>query len=152
MNSRKGSGSGIFLMEMIMVCGFFLLCAAVCIRVFIQADHMSRRAREMNQSVLAAESLADRWKVGAAENEGPSGGGWPDQVSWDQDWTLLDMEDLDKGAARWYTADLYRQEEPGTVCHMTIQIRRGEDHPRQDPEDPENVLYTLEVERYSPAP
>ena len=71
MNSRKGSSSGIFLMEMIMVCGFFLLCAAVCIRVFIQADSMSRLAREMNQAVLAAESVADRWKVGASESEGP---------------------------------------------------------------------------------
>ncbi|MDO5550118.1 MAG: hypothetical protein Q4F76_03030 [Lachnospiraceae bacterium] len=48
MNSRKRSGSGVFLMEMIMVCGFFLLCAAICIRVFIQADSMSRLARETN--------------------------------------------------------------------------------------------------------
>lgn len=152
MNSRKGSSSGIFLMEMIMVCGFFLLCAAVCIRVFIQADHMSRRAREMNQSVLAAESVADRWKVGDLESEGLSGG--PDQINWDQDWELLDVSDLDSGAKIWYTADLDRQEAPGTVCHMTIQVRRGEDHPRRGPDlmDPENVLYTLEVERYSPAP
>ncbi len=154
MNSRKGSSSGIFLMEMIMVCGFFLLCAAVCIRVFIQADSMSRLAREMNQAVLAAESVADRWKVGASESEGPSGGGWPDQISWDQDWELLDVTDLDGGAKAWYTADLARQEAPGMVCHMTIQVRRGEDHPRrrQDAEDPENILYTLEVERYSLAP
>ena len=46
MNSRKRSGSGIFLMEMIMVCGFFLLCAAVCIQVFMRSDAMSRLARE----------------------------------------------------------------------------------------------------------
>ena len=58
MNSRKRSGSGIFLMEMIMVCGFFLLCAAVCIQVFMRSDAMSRLAREKNQAVLAAESLA----------------------------------------------------------------------------------------------
>ena len=92
--------------------------------------------------------------MGASESEGPSGGGWPDQISWDQDWELLDVTDLDGGAKAWYTADLARQEAPGMVCHMTIQVRRGEDHPRrrQDAEDPENILYTLEVERYSPAP
>ena len=45
MRDTKKSGSGIFLMEMIMVCGFFLLCAAVCVRAFVQADSLSRMAR-----------------------------------------------------------------------------------------------------------
>ena len=57
MNSRKRSGSGIFLMEMIMVCGFFLVCAVVCVRVFVRAESMSRLAREKNQAVLAAQRL-----------------------------------------------------------------------------------------------
>ena len=52
MRDTKKSGSGIFLMEMIMVCGFFLLCAAVCVRAFVQADSLSRMAREKNQAVL----------------------------------------------------------------------------------------------------
>ena len=71
MNSKKRSGSGIFLMEMIMVCGFFLLCAAVCIQVFLKSDSMSRLAREKNQAVLAAESLADAWKVYGREGLEP---------------------------------------------------------------------------------
>ncbi|MDO5415608.1 MAG: hypothetical protein Q4F29_00265 [Lachnospiraceae bacterium] len=75
MNDRKRSGSGIFLMEMILVSGFFLFCAAVCIQVFVRADSMSRRARELNEAVLAAQSIAEEWKAGeleaAAELEQP---------------------------------------------------------------------------------
>lgn len=65
MDSKKRSGSTVFLMEMIMNVGFFLLCAAVCVQVFVKADAMSRLAREKNQAVLMAESLTESWKADA---------------------------------------------------------------------------------------
>ncbi len=34
---------------------FFLLCAAVCIQAFVKADLLSKRAADLNQSVLIAK-------------------------------------------------------------------------------------------------
>ncbi len=102
MNSKKRSGSGIFLMEMIMVCGFFLLCAAVCIQVFLKSDSMSRLAREKNQAVLAAESLADAWKVYGREGLEPifphpsavdGDGKSLSKACWDEDWERIGEDD-----------------------------------------------------------
>ena len=65
--SRK-QHSGIFMMEMIMVVFFFILCSSVCILVFVKGDRMSRDAADLNQSVLIAQSVAEVWKL-----EGPEG-------------------------------------------------------------------------------
>ena len=46
MNRRSGSGSGIFLMEMMVVVFFFMLCASTCILAFAKSDRMSRLAWE----------------------------------------------------------------------------------------------------------
>lgn len=63
MNRKSGSGSGPFLMEMLVVTGFFIACASICVLVFVKADGMSQGARDLNQAVLAAESLAEELKV-----------------------------------------------------------------------------------------
>ena len=65
--SRK-QHSGIFMMEMIIVVFFFILCSSVCILVFVKGDRMSRDAADLNQSVLIAQSVAEVWKL-----EGPEG-------------------------------------------------------------------------------
>ena len=70
MSGRRGSGSGPFLMEMILVSGFFIICAALCVTVFVKADSTSRRARDINQAVLAAETLAEEIKAGQVETLG----------------------------------------------------------------------------------
>lgn len=62
MNSKSGSGSGLFLMEMIVVVFFFILCASTCILVFVRSNHMSQLAKNINQSVLQSESIAECWK------------------------------------------------------------------------------------------
>ena len=64
--SRK-QHSGIFMMEMIMVVFFFILCASICILVFVKADRMSREAADLNQSVLIAQSVAEVWKAEGTE-------------------------------------------------------------------------------------
>lgn len=152
MNSRKGSGSGIFLMEMIMVCGFFLLCAAVCIRVFIQADSMSRLARETNQAVLAAESLADGWKAGVFEEEDflSEGEGF---VFWDENWNRLEQADQ-----AWYSASLTTvgegQGQNGGLEDLEIRITRGDGHPRRLEKDRDGekiLLFSLQAKRYIPS-
>lgn len=68
MNRKNSSGAGLFMLEMIAAVFFFILCAGICIRVFVKADGMSRLARDTNNGVLAAESVAEVWKA-----EGPEG-------------------------------------------------------------------------------
>ncbi len=63
MNRKSGSGSGLFLMEMIVAVFFFILCASTCILAFARSDNMSRTAKELNQGILAAESTAEIWKA-----------------------------------------------------------------------------------------
>ena len=52
MNRKSGSGSGPFLMEMLVVVGFFIICASICVLVFVKADNISKDARDINQAVL----------------------------------------------------------------------------------------------------
>lgn len=66
-NRKNSSGAGLFLMEMIMAVFFFILCASTCIMVFVKADGMSRTARDINRSVVEAESIAEVWKLRGAE-------------------------------------------------------------------------------------
>ena len=54
--------SGMFLMEMIVVILFFILCAAICIETFVKADSMSRKAVDLNRSVQVAQTVAEVWK------------------------------------------------------------------------------------------
>ncbi len=93
MNKKNSSGAGIFMLEMIAAVFFFILCAAVCIRVFVKADSMSRLAKDTNNGVLAAESVAEVWK--AKGPEGLSGRfhaqPWEARalLCWDWEWTAV---------------------------------------------------------------
>ena len=68
MMNKRDSGTAMFLMEMIAVVCFFILCAGVCILTFVKADRLSCLARDTNYASLAAESVAEIWK--AQEEEG----------------------------------------------------------------------------------
>ncbi len=72
MSRNRGSGSGPFLMEMVIAAGFFMLCVAVCLSAFVKADRLSKNGRDLNHAVLAAESLVEEVKAGNTENFGTS--------------------------------------------------------------------------------
>lgn len=59
---NRKSHSGVFLMEMIGVVFFFLLCAGICTRIFVKADLMSREAADLNRAVLIAQSSGEVYK------------------------------------------------------------------------------------------
>ena len=67
MNKKNSTGAGLFMMEMLAAVFFFILCAATCLMAFVKADQVSRLARDTNQAVVLAESLAEVWKQGGAE-------------------------------------------------------------------------------------
>lgn len=48
-----------FLMEMIWVCAFFLICASIFVTAFAKSEQMSRQAATLNQAVLAVSSVME---------------------------------------------------------------------------------------------
>lgn len=105
MNRKGSSGAGIFLMEMMVVICFFIICASICILAFAKSDWLSRTASERSQAVCAAESVAEVWKLEGMEGvtkrfgvvENPAGAasrfetaGNPEGrvcgIGWNRDW------------------------------------------------------------------
>ena len=64
-------------MEMLVVVGFFIICASICVLVFVKADNISKDARDINQAVLKAQSLAEELKAGVRDAAGPKHMGTP---------------------------------------------------------------------------
>lgn len=95
MNRRSGSGSGIFLMEMMVVVFFFMLCASTCILAFAKSDRMSRLAWERDHAVSAAQSEAELWKLSDECADGKQ------DRYWNADW-----EEAEDPAAAVYTGVL----------------------------------------------
>ena len=124
MNKKNSSGAGMFMLEMIAAVFFFILCASICIRVFVKADSMSRLARDTNNAVLAAESVAEVWKA-----EGPEGlsgrfhaQAGEDRMSlcWDREWNAVADE-----ADAAYLGELSWTGESGLET-ARIMIRRAD--------------------------
>lgn len=60
---NRKNRSNVMMMEMIVAVFFFLLCASVCIQAFVKADLLSKKAADLNESVLIAQSTAEIWKA-----------------------------------------------------------------------------------------
>ena len=135
MKSKRDSGTALFLMEMIAVVCFFILCASVCILVFVRANNLSRLAKDTNQASLAAESVAEIWKAedvqGLTERFGMSGGQSSGVIYWNQQWESADQEEA--GFAAEFTAA-----REGRVEEAQIRIVRLED---------DTELFTLTAKR-----
>lgn len=67
MNKRQRLSTGSFLLELMIVICFFMVCASICILAFAKADHLSCLAADRDRAVLAAESIAEVWKLEGLE-------------------------------------------------------------------------------------
>ncbi len=125
MKNKRDSGTAMFLMEMIAVVCFFILCAGVCILAFVKADQISCLAKDTNYASLAAESVAEIWK--AQDVEGlemrflMSKDGEKGVIYWNCQWTPVENEKTaDYKAEIGLTGD-------GLVREAQIRIRRLKD-------------------------
>ena len=117
MNKRSGSGSGIFLMEMMVVVFFFMLCASTCILAFAKSDRMSRLAWERDYAVSAAQSVAEVWKLSEEQQEGEQ------SLYWNADW-----EETENQSEAVYTGSLTETSKEDGIQNLQIVIREaGED-------------------------
>lgn len=64
---NRKSHSGVFMMEMIAVVFFFILCAGICIQTFAKADFISREASDLNRAVFIAQSGGEVFKAKGRE-------------------------------------------------------------------------------------
>ena len=125
MMNKRDSGTAMFLMEMIAVVCFFILCASVCILAFVKANHLSCLAKDTNYASLAAESVAEIWK--AEDEEGletrflMSKDQETGVIYWDNQWNPVEDEKAADYRAEIDLAGSDRVEE------AQIRIRRIQD-------------------------
>ena len=149
MNRKSGSGSGIFLMEMIVVVFFFMLCASTCILAFAKSDRMSRQATDRNYAVSAAQSVAEVWKLEGAEGlvkrmaaykipaglTSRSGNVMPEgayRIYWDENWQSIEVSmDTDSQNANIlardvpgckYAANLFEDEGDAGIKKLKLTV------------------------------
>lgn len=144
-NRKNSSGSGMFLMEMMIVVCFFMLCASTCILAYAKADSLSRAAADRNQAVSAAQSILEVWKLSGTEGLSESFLTMPQkeqeqvhcEIIWDQDWNLIERKE-----AGCFVADVaVWQEAAGIENAKAVLYRFG---------DKAEELFTLETKRLIP--
>lgn len=85
---NRKNRSNVLMMELIVAVFFFLLCAVVCIQTFVKADLLSKRAADLNQSVLIVQSTAEIWKAEGEDGLSSRLNGKNDNRS-DQTYTMM---------------------------------------------------------------
>ena len=118
MNRRSGSGSGIFLMEMMVVVFFFA-----------KSDRMSRLAWERDHAVSAAQSEAELWKLSDECADGKQ------DRYWNADW-----EEIEDSAAAVYTGVLTESVQDTGMQNLQIVIREAGERGEE--------LFVLEAAKY----
>ena len=58
-----------FLLEMIWVCAFFLICASIFVMAFAKAEQISRQADVLNQAVQATSNVMEEALAGFPDEE-----------------------------------------------------------------------------------
>ena len=151
MNKKNGSGSGMFMLEMIMAVFFFLLCSGICVMAFVKADRMSHLAQDTNQAVMIAESMAETWKVGGKELLEEKTGAIssnPEEIGKDEDsrqavCTVYLDQNGEQAAAEsddFFTGILTQKEKNGLETAEITVIRQRD----------QKQLFTMTIARYVP--
>ena len=66
--SRAKSKSSLFLLELLIMIGFFAVASVVCINLFVQAHLRSIGSRDLNRAVIAAQSAAETFKAAGGDS------------------------------------------------------------------------------------
>jgi len=69
MRNRMASGSGLFLIELMIGIMIFAIAAAVCLKIFVTADQTAMESRELNRAVITAQNSAEIFKAAGGDLE-----------------------------------------------------------------------------------
>lgn len=132
-----------FLMEMLWVCGFFILSACIFVLAFVKADQLSRHASNLNQAVVAVENAVES-TFSLYSEPLPDGTKEERELYFDNGWTLED--------APGETPDSYR-----IVIHtswqdglLTVQASALDETKSSGDSTLAEELYSLDAVRYYP--
>lgn len=64
MTVRSKSNTSLFILEMIIVCGFLLYCSSIFVKAFVKTEEISRYTKLQNEAILFSQQLAEDWKAG----------------------------------------------------------------------------------------
>ena len=59
----RPGGTGLFMVELLAASAVFVLCAAVCTALFVQAETISRRSEALSRAVSAAQGAAECFRA-----------------------------------------------------------------------------------------
>ena len=125
MKKIKTSGSGLFLLELMISIAFFAIAAAGCVQIFARAHSLSKQAERLDQAVSIAQNLTE-------ENSGRSA----ESKTWYYDGQGVICEE----AKAVYQADL-RVQVQEQMRQIQVTVADSEK---------KTVLYRLETEVYCP--
>lgn len=161
MNHRRTSFA--FLMEMLWVCGFFILSSCVFILAFVKADQLSRRASNLNQAVVAVENAVEStFSLYSAPL--PDGTQEQTELYFDSSWTAESVLAYDSepgavsGSASAYRITIHTSWQDGllTVQASAFDDTKASDHPEpsgsghSESSELTEALFSLEGIRYYP--
>ena len=122
----RPGGTGLFMVELLASSGIFVLCAAVCIALFVKAETISRRSEALSRAVSAAQGAAESFRAcggDLAETAALAGGRVENGslvIGYDADWAPAE-------GAGAYTLTLTPVPEDGWVDgELTVTGSEGE--------------------------
>ncbi len=63
----RPSKSGLFAIELMIAVGVFVVCAAICLGIFAEAEGMSRDSAELNRAVNVGRNVAECFKAAGGD-------------------------------------------------------------------------------------
>lgn len=126
MKKLTSSGSGLFLLELMISIVFFAIAAAGCVQIFAKAHLLSTQAEELDQAVSIAQSLV----------ETSSG-----QVAESKTWYFDSLGGECERADASYQAEVTIQEE-GTLRQIQVSVSDAQADAENSVQEP---IYQLET-------
>ncbi len=132
----KHSKSSLFLMELIIALLFFALASTVCIRLFVNAHTLSRQTVDINMALNYAQNMAEAFMGCDGDLQALETLLTSSRLS--DDGSSLSLEQ--NGYLTTLTCSGFPK--PGSTISAKIGVCRTE--------EPESMLYTLQVDLYTP--
>ena len=143
---KTNSNTSLFLMELIMVIGFFSLVAVICVRLFVAASVSSKDSVDVNRATRVSESMLEAWSAGSGdlklladtfpgsvlEFNGDSARTGVLMLRYDADWNELQGDGdceytVTLAAGEYDAAEIYGDDVTGKAMSATVSTQRTSD-------------------------
>ncbi|MCR5177706.1 MAG: hypothetical protein K6C95_01840 [Lachnospiraceae bacterium] len=143
---KTNSNTSLFLMELIMVIGFFSLVAVICVRLFVAASVASTDSVDVNRATRLSESLLEAWSANSGDLKllaetfpgselvfnGDSLRAGVLTLKYDADWRQITGEGegeytVTLAAGEYEAAEIYGEDTMGRAMYATVSTHRASD-------------------------